>query len=210
MTGSYPLTFPTSVTPKSGTFRLRRATSSSVSPFTFRRQVYKFSGETWEGNVTFPPLTQDQVADLQAFLTDLQGQYGTFLYGDPNYLAQGPRGLASGSPLVNGASQTGNSLAVDGLSNNLTGWLKKGDYIQIGTTTSSRLHMVVDDVNTNGSGQATIPIYPAIRTSPADNAAIIVNGAKGLFRLASSEVEWDIGEANLYSVSFGFVEAVGE
>jgi hypothetical protein len=111
---TFPLTFPT-LTPQSATFRITRATSSSISPFTFRQQVYKFGGERWEGNVTFPPLTSDQAAELQAMFLELEGQYGTFLYGDPNYLAQGPRGLATGSPLVKGAGQTGNTLVVDGL-----------------------------------------------------------------------------------------------
>jgi hypothetical protein len=206
---TFPIAFP-SLTPATGSFKLVRSVSSSTSPFTFKQQVYRFTGDRWEGQVTFPPLTQAQAGEIQAFFLQLEGMYGTFLYGDPNYLAQSPRGLATGSPLVMGAGQTGNSLIVDGLSNNLTGWLKKGDYIQIGTGSASRLHQVSEDVNTNGSGQATIPIYPAIRTSPADNAAIVVTGAKGCFRLASSSGEWQIGEANLYNISFSYIEAITE
>jgi len=206
---TYPLTFP-SVTPATASFRIIRATSSSISPFTFRQQVYKFGGERWEGNVTFPPMTQDTAGELQAFFLEMQGEYGTFLYGDPNYLAQGPRGLASGSPVVMGGGQTGNSLIVDGLSNGLTGWLKKGDYIQLGTGTTARLYQVYQDVNTNGSGQATIPIFPALRSSPADNAAVVVNGAVGCFRLSTPSAEWQVQEGNYYSFSFGYVEAISE
>lgn len=206
---TFPLTFP-ALTPQTASFRIVRATSSSVSPFTFRQQVYKFGGGRWEGNVDFPPLTQDQAAELQAMFLELEGQYGTFLYGDPNYLAQGARGLATGSPLVKGAGQTGNTLVVDGLSNNLTNWLKKGDYIQLGTGTSARLYQSSTDVNTNGSGEATITLYPALRTSPTDNAVVVVNGARGCFRLADNAAEWRVSEGNLYSVSFGFVEAIIE
>lgn len=206
---TYPLSFP-SITPAAATFRITRSTSSSVSPFTFRQQVYQFGGERWEGTVEFPPLTRAQAAEVQAFLLEMQGQYGTFLYGDPNYLVEGARGLASGSPLVMGAGQTGNSLIVDGLANNLTGWLLKGDYIQLGTGADARLYQTYQDVNTNGSGQATIPLFPNLRSSPADNAAVVVSGAKGVFRLASPSAEWQVGEANIYSLNFGFIEAISE
>lgn len=206
---SYPLSFP-SVVPATASFRLSRAVSSSISPFTFTQQVYKFGGERWEGNVTFPPMTQANAAELQAFFLEMQGQFGTFLYGDANYLAKGPRGLASGSPLVKGAGQTGNTLIVDGLSTGLTGWLKKGDYFQLGTGLDSRLYQSSVDVNTNGSGEATINFYPALRVSPADNAAVVVTGAKGLFRLASSVSEWQVEEGNLYNFSFGFMESISE
>lgn len=206
---TFPLTFP-DVTPASASFRIVRSTSSSVSPFTFRQQVYNFGGERWEGNVTFPPMTSANAANLQAFFLEMQGSYGTFLYGDPNYLAQGARGLATGSPLVKGAAQTGNTLIVDGLANNLTGWLLKGDYIQIGAGTSARLYQVAADVNTNGSGEATLTIYPALRSSPADNAAVVVNGAVGCFRLTDNVGEWLVEEGNLYNFSFGFVEAISE
>lgn len=206
---TYPLTFP-SIVPSSASFRIARSTSSSVSPFTFTQQVYNFGGERWEGNVTFPPMTSANAAELQSFFLEMQGMYGTFLYGDPNYLAQGARGLATGSPLVMGAGQTGNTLIVDGLSNNLTGWLKKGDYIQIGTGVNARLYQSSQDVNTNGSGQATITLYPALRSSPADNAAVIVSGANGLFRLVGNTAEWQVEEGNFYNFSFGFVEAISE
>lgn len=207
---TYPLSFPSGLVPSSASFGLSRATSSTISPYTFNQQVYKFSGERWEGSVTFPPMTQESVGELQAFFLEMQGQFGTFLYGDPNYLVKGARGIASGSPLVNGAGQTGNTLNVDGLGASIVGWLKKGDYIQLGSGSSSRLHQSATDVDTNGSGQATITLYPAIRTSPADNAAVVVNGAKGVFRLASNVSEWAISEGNFYDVSFGFVEAISE
>lgn len=206
---SFPLSFP-SIAPASANFKLVRSVSASTSPFTLKQQVYRFAGDRWEGTVNFPPLTRAQAAEFQAFFLQLEGMYGTFLYGDPDYLANGARGLATGSPLVNGASQTGNSLAVDGLSTGLTGWLKKGDYIQLESGSAARLYQVSEDVNTNGSGQATIPIYPAIRTSPADNAAVVVSGAKGCFRLAANAGEWQVSEGNFYNISFSFVEAITE
>lgn len=92
------------------------------------------------------------------------------------------RGLGGGSPLVNGASQTGSNLIIDGASNNISNWLVQGDIIQVvgGTVVFD----VTGPVNTNGSGQATIPIHPPIFTggSPADNAVVTINPASIFFK----------------------------
>lgn len=92
------------------------------------------------------------------------------------------KGLGGGSPLVNGVGQTGSSLIVDGASNSITGWLKAGDIIQV--TGCAVVFDVTADVNTNGSGQATIPISPPIFVgkSPADNATVLIAPANILFR----------------------------
>jgi hypothetical protein len=189
---------------------LATATSSSVSPFTFRQQVYKHPGERWQGAITWPPLSREQAGAIKAFLTELQGQYGTFLYGDPDYLAKGALGVASGSGQVAGGGQTGNTLAVDNLSVGVTGLLLKGDYFQIGTGTSARLYQLTADVNSDSGGAATFNFFPALRSSPADNAAVVISGAKGLFRSSSNLAEWQSGEGNIHSISFSFVEAITE
>ena len=64
------------------------------------------------------------------FLLSLNGMAGSFLLGDP--LGATASGNLGGTPLVNGANQTGASLSIDGCSNNITNWLKAGDYIQLG------------------------------------------------------------------------------
>lgn len=89
-----------------------------------------------------------------------------------------------GTPLVKGASQTGSSLAIDGGTNSTTGFLKKGDRFTIAgvyevhpqtkvSTAELQKFVVTADVDTNGSGQATIPISPAINdgTLTTTNAA---------------------------------------
>jgi hypothetical protein len=206
---TYPLTFP-SIPPAASTFMLTTATSSSISPFTFRQQVYKHPGERWQGAISWPPLSRAQSGAIRAFLTELQGQYGTFLYGDPDYLAKGPLGVASGSGQVAGAGQTGNTLNVDNLSVGVTGLLLKGDYFQIGTGTDARLYQLVADVNSDSGGAATFSFFPALRSTPADNAAIVINGAKGLFRSSSNIAEWQANEGNIHTISFSFVEAISE
>lgn len=91
---TYPLDFP-SVGVVNSQFGLHRVNSVSVSPFTGSRQVYNHQGEWWYGEVTFRPTTRAEVAEVQAFLAKLRGQYGTFLYGDPDALALGTLGSPS-------------------------------------------------------------------------------------------------------------------
>lgn len=103
-----------------------------------------------------------------------------------------------GTPLINGAAQVGSSLVTDGWTGSVTGLLKKGDIFTIAgvygvnpqsrqSTGQLRQFVVTADVN-SATGNATLPIFPAIVTSgpfqtvtvaPADNAAITVLGAAG-------------------------------
>jgi len=206
---TYPLTFPSLGISKS-TFGLARATSSTVSPFTFNQQVYKFSGSRWEGSVTFRPATHAQAANIKAFLAELDGQYGTFTYGDPDAIAKGKLGAGGGTPLVKGGSQTGTTLNIDGCSNNITGWLKKGDYFSLGSGSAQRLYMLVADANTNGSGETTLEFRPALRSSPADNASVEITSPRGVFRLAGNMQDWSSNHVPLYEITISFVEAISE
>lgn len=107
--------------------------------------------------------------------------------------------------LVNGASQTGYDLITDGWLASQTGILKAGDWLQLGTGTNARLYKVILDVDSNSSGQATLTLWPKLRTSPADNQAIIVSSPVGKFMLAT-EHEWSIDEAHIYGMSFSAME----
>jgi hypothetical protein len=182
----------------------------SVSPFTGQQQVYEWPGSWWSAKIDLVDMRRADAEKWIAFLLCLHGMSGTFLAGDPNAgTAQGP---ATGTPLVNGAGQTGRSLITDGWTINKTPILKAGDYIQIGSGTAQRLYKNLTDANSNGSGQATFDIFPTLRESPADNAAITVANCKGVFRRASNSQPWTMtkgggaGQA-LYSIAFEAMEA---
>lgn len=105
-------------------------------------------------------------------------------------------GPLGGTPLVNGASQTGASLITDGWTAAAASRLLKGDVITLASvnavnpqnrtnTGALRQFVVTADVSSDGSGNATIPISPPITVSgpsqtvtasPANNAAISVLG----------------------------------
>ena len=205
-----PISFPLSLPTTAGIMRVRLVANDVVgvsqSPFTAVQQVYRYSGQFWEADITLPPMKRADAEYWISFLLKLNGPYGTFLMGDPNGATA--RGVATGTPLVNGAGQTGNELVTDGWTTSTTGILKAGDYIQLGTGATSRLYKVLDDVNSDGSGNATLTVWPDLRSAPADNAAITVSNTKTTFRLNSAQTSWDINEATIYGLTFGAREAL--
>lgn len=209
MAETYPLTFPTQTGIARVEITATDVVSVSESPFTLAQQVVRHAGARWSATITIPPTKREDAEYWNSFLLRLRGQYGTFLVGDPNGAT--PRGSAAstpGTPVVNGASQTGNELAIDGLPASATGYLKAGDYIQLSSGATAKLHKVLEDVNSNASGEATLNLWPDLRSSPADGATVVVSSAKGVFRLASNDAIWNINNAGFYSISFAAVEAL--
>lgn len=205
---SYPLSLPTVSGISSIRFIARNTVAVTTSPFTYKQQVLKHSGERWEADISLSPMNRSDAEEWNAFLMSLGGQYGTFLLGDP--LGATPRGSARDTDtiLVNGASQTGNALIFDTNQTSQTGYLKAGDYIQIGTAADTQLYKVLSDVDTDAGGDASVDIWPSLRSSPSDNATIKVQNTVGLFRLSSSETGWDANVASIYGITFGAVEAI--
>lgn len=197
---SYPLSLPSMFKVARITLRANNTVGESVSPFSAEQQIYVHQGQWWQAEIQLPKLARDDAEDFAGWLFSLRGKEGSFLMGDPS--AATPRGSAGGTPLVDGAGQTGLTLAVKGGPISTTNWLKIGDYIQLGTGSSSRLHKVLVAANTDGAGKTTLDIWPRLRSSPADGAAIVVSAAKGLWMLASNASEYDIEPAMQYGFSF--------
>jgi len=203
---TYPLTLPSHTGIRNITLRAVNTVGLTQSPFTYAQQAVAHSGQRWEVDVTLPAMNRSDAEQWVAFLISLRGQLGTFTLGDP--VGASPRGSAGGTPLVNGASQIGGTLNIDGCTASQTGWLKAGDYIQLGTAGSATLHKVLADVDSNGSGQVSLDLWPYIRTAPSDNASVTLTNTVGRFRLASNIQNWSIRETALYGITFGGVEAI--
>jgi len=147
-------------------------------------------------------------ADIRAFLAQLKGRINTFLYGDPDYLVLGPRGTFSGTPLVAGAAQTGESLNVDGFTALQTNVARAGDYIQLDTGAASELYMIVADVNSDSAGAATLTLNRPLLSAPANNEVVVSTNARGVFKLIDNSVEWSSNKSSVTEVTFAFKEAL--
>lgn len=121
------------------------------------------------------------VAEVEALLAFVEWAHSTKAILDvvhPSLRGSGqaPLGAGGGTPLVAGASQTGEEIDTDGWSNSVTNVVRAGDVIRIAGLTP--LYRIVSDADSNSSGEATIQINPPIPvgSSPADNAGITRTG----------------------------------
>ena len=205
---SYPLALPTHTGIAQIELRATNAVAYSRSPFTSAGQAHAYAGKAWQADVTLPSMKREDAERWVAWLISLKGQLGTFYLGDP--AATTPLGSARDTDtiLVDGAASSGDTIAIDSAPESQTNYLKAGDYMQIGTGVNRQLFKVLNDVDTDGTGSATVDVWPNVRTSIADDAAVTVQSAQGIFRLAGNEQSFSINEASIYGITFGAIEAV--
>ena len=206
MTISFPLPFP--AFPDNSTVQISPLNTVAVldAPHSLKQQVQRFGGQLWSAEIELPDMPRAVAAPWTAFLLAMNGRQGTVLVGDP--AATAPLGPATGTPLVDGASQTGATLATKGWSASVTGILKAGDYIQLGSGAATRLHQVIEDAMSDSGGLASLTLWPDLRESPADGAAIVTASPKGTFRLAANDGGWTTDARGLYGVTLSLIEAV--
>ena len=191
--------FP-SITPTTSAMRLQSFTSRFDNPITGGIQTVARGGEVWVVDMTFGNRVTSERAELIAFVAKLQGQRHRFTVKNH---AEANRGAFGGTPLVDGADQTGNSITVDGCSLSVTNWIREGDFFQIG----NELKVCTADASSDGSGNITISFAPAIRTSPSDNSAITTSNATGVFML-NQDPQWTNSPGGFMSMSISAIEDV--
>lgn len=208
MTITYPLTMPAAPGFKTSSWRLMNAVGATRSDFSFARQVHEHPGKMLACEVDMPAMRPAQAGAWAAFFARLKGQRGTFLLPAPKSMELGTGG---GTPVVAGApAALAEILTVRGLPENAGVWLA-GRWIQLGSGSTARLHMVTADVAGNvgsPSGEASVDIWPSLRTGYADGAAITVSAPKGLFCLAANDPGFTVDHAVNYGFSFSAVEAL--
>jgi hypothetical protein len=205
MSISYPLNFPTQCV-RGITIRARTVVGMSASPFTGQQQVYKHPGQWWEAEITFPPMKRKDAEEVAAFLLKLNGRFGTFLMGDP--VNTQTRGVGSGVPVVDGAGQTGNQLNTKGWTPSITGILRAGDWVQLGSGSATRLYKVLDDVDSDASGEATLTLFPDLRQIPNNEDALFLTAPKGQWRLSANDIDYTIQTGQFYGITLACMEAL--
>lgn len=206
MSISYPLSLPSSPSWMKVNFTADNIVGVSKSPFTKQQEVYEWPGESWMVDVSLPPMDKATAEAWVTFLVSLRGCLGTFYIGDDTHAA--PNGVATGTPQVNGAQTSGSkTLATKGWTHNITGILKAGDFLQVGTGSSKRLYKVLNDANSDSSGYATVDIFPRLREGVSDNQSITLTTPKGTFRLMTNDRTWNVDTAQHFGIDFKAEEA---
>jgi len=205
MTITYPLAVPSSPAPVSVQVAPRTVAARTESPFTLTQEIFEHQGQRWDLTVEMPPLTRDQASEWIAWALSLNGPVGTFLYGP--IVEASPRGTGGGTPIVNGTNAAGLKLL------STRGWepgetvLRAGDYFQLGSGASARLHMNLTAAVADTAGECTLNIWPRLRTTVNDGAALTLTNPKGVFRLAEMPA-WTTNAGPLYDYSWSAVEAL--
>lgn len=139
------------------------------SPLTGAVQTQELPGAYWQCILDYSNAWGESARLLWAFLARMRGRAGRVYV--PAFGKESPAGVGGGTPVVNGAGQTGNTLNIDGAPTSTTGWLLAGDVFSVG----SYLYMLTADADTDGSGTAALSFAPALRAAPADGASIVIN-----------------------------------
>ena len=202
-------TFPLTLPPEPGfsrvNFRPRAIVGMTISRFTGQQRIQQHH-ELWFVDLNIAKMKRAEAEAWTAAFLLLSGRANTFLLGDP--AGKTPRGSVPGTPLVDGAAQTGRTLNTKGWTASQTGILVAGDWVQVGSGSIQRLYKVTEDANSDGAGLAALSIWPSLRESPADAETLVTSNCEGVFRLASNEMEWGIAADLFYEMSFQAMEAI--
>ena len=201
--GASIVSFPSKPGIKSIQIHKNDTVAQSRSPFTGTSQFQSWPGADWlEADIALPQMTQADKSVWSAFFGELRGMANVFYLGDPGH--RKPCGKPLGLPVVNGVNvPMATTLNTKGWTPNTFRLLLPGDYLQLG----HRLHEVLEVVNSEANGEASIVLYPSIREVTADSDPIILANPQGLFRLASNRRSVLTDETLLSGISFKIVEA---
>ena len=179
--------------PNSLSINLIANTALYQSPLVASAQTLDRGGLKWQAVYNYVNISAAKRAILMGLIARLRGQAHRMrvpVYDNPK------RGLYGGTPLVDGASQTGSTLAIDGCSNNITNWIRVGDYFSVVVNGEHELKMCTVDASSNGSGQiATLDFEPRLRASPANDAVIsvedgVLDKPEGIFVMTTATTGW--------------------
>ena len=202
---SFPLTMPTNRNFVRSEWKLKRSVAVTKSPFTYASQAAKYTGSQWCASVSLPPMSRAEASEWVAFFAQLNGNFGTFLMGDPD--AKNIRGSMSNTFKVKTAAAIGAFDVVIYLADTSeNGALKKGDYVQFGSAGTSRLHMIIADVNVDGNGEATMQIEPPLKTAVAEDYVVVYTNTVCVMRMQTPDLSWSADRISLYGISFAAEE----
>lgn len=194
--------FPNVNPDANATFGLESNTSEFRSVLSNDVQHMSLPGDRWVGSVSFTNRTRSEANKVKAFKASLGGSAGRFYFTPVDAYQAGTMG---GSGVIDGAVASGaSSLPTSGWTADQDTLFEAGDYLEV----NGELKMVTDDVTSDGTGAANIPIAPPLRRALAGGEAITTTEPKGVFYLGSNSQEWSINVNGVHNMGFDFVEDV--
>ena len=195
--------FPTSPKFRTLNFQNNRPTLMNQS-ISGRRAARQIGSQYFTFSVSMPPLDQDDAMDVFAFLQKQKGGFETFTIQLPTQNRGADRSNTS-VKVVGAHNTTDNTISLDGFTASTSGVLKAGDLIKF---SHGKVYMVQSDINSDGSGAATVTIEPNLVETLADNEAVIMNQPSFTVYLPSEEILYATDPTGFYSISFDVREVI--
>ena len=171
-----------------------------------KQQVRSRGGQRWKIELGYQNLPRASSEAFEAFVMALRGQYNTCTLVVPG-ASDAPQGTWPGSPVLNGANQSGRSILLRGFTAGQTGVAKAGDYVTFAG--DLKVYKVVADANSDGSGLATLSIEPALMiTSLADGAAVTSTNVAFTVAATADTLDFALSPPAFRAFTASFMERV--
>ena len=183
--------FDLNQTPTAVSMEIVGNTGLFASPLVASAQTLARSTK-WNARYSFANQRDDDRGDLLGTIAALRGQDNRLrvsVFDNPK------RGDYGGTPLVDGAAQTGFALNIKGATPTITNWIRKGDYFSVEVNGEHELKMAIADATSDGGGLVVLSFTPRLRAAPADDAVIFVEDGvltkpQGIFLLEAADTGW--------------------
>ena len=193
----WPLILPDGLT-------LRLITKSQMfeGPLTTKVETSSVPGDRWAGTLTYTNRSGAEGNILKMAVRQIRGRAGRVQI--PMFEQLETAGTALGTPVVDGADQTGNTLDTTGWTASQAKVLAAGDFFSV----NGEVKQITADVASDGSGNATLSFVPALRTAPADSAPLTVDTPRINCMIDTDGLDVQTSSPIIYSLTVPFVEVI--
>ena len=165
-------------------------------------QLVVRAGTRFGAHVSLPPLRTNELGRIYISRL-LQGRTNGVLMRWP--LLEFDPGTP-GTPLINTAATSGSSLSIKGLTVGYT--IKEGQFFSIIISGKRYLHMATANAVANGSGIASVSIFPLLRKAVSVNDVVeIAQPMIEGFISPGNELGWEIASNRFMSINFTIMES---
>ena len=184
------INWPLDLRPARQAFYIRTNTVRFESPLTGQVQIQERDGARWVAQMN---ITRGAVESrrMDALLAALHGPVGRIYM--PDFRRLTAKGSLAGDPQL--VSGTGTTLTLDGFTPDAIGVLLAGDMIQ---TSTGRAHMVVQNVDADEDGEASVLIAPRLR-EPVTAGPLVTTNARVIMQLLDDDQGANLTDNRLQS-----------
>lgn len=196
--------YPTTPIPRSITIesihQIHTQVAQNLSLYTSDR-----GGHRWRFEVEYPPLRRDDWSPLWAFLVGLKGRFIKFDFSLPQLQNRGSA-VDADEVTISSTVASGNEVTMTGFNTSTNNVLRSGDFIRIGD--SRKVYMVLDDVDSDASGEASVTFQPDLHSQATEDDAVYFSPSFQVSR-TSDELPVAFSSDKLYDAgTLQFIEVV--